>query len=116
MPKPFFDDSDDDVTVFEPNPWGARQRVLPRKTFKAAVSRIVTLVPSLVRQLPPPIPRPRPPASPSFARPATAYVPALAPLALAPRARAAGARTLPVRRVAAVQLRRLISALAGGVL
>jgi len=30
-----FDDADE-VTVFEPNPWGARQRVLPRSTFVAA--------------------------------------------------------------------------------
>jgi hypothetical protein len=94
------DDDDDDVTVFEPAPWGAKQRVLPRRTFKAAISRIITLVPSLVRPIPPPIPTRRAPnriseivaaepvpalvaraitapvlAAPALAAPASAFVP-----------------------------------------
>ncbi|HEY5924921.1 MAG TPA: hypothetical protein VIV11_24740 [Kofleriaceae bacterium] len=140
MRKQFFDDDDDDdddFTVFEPNPWGARQRIVPRKGFKAAVSRIITLVPSLVRQLPPPIPAKRvhapPPAltrvpaftpaqapacvralpQPVFAAPALpTHVAALSALALAPRISSPGAHTWRFKRVSP---RKLLSALAGGV-
>ena len=130
MPKPFFDDDEDDdyddVTVFEPNPWGARQRVAPRKTFKAAVSRIITLVPQLVRQLPPPIPPRRIPcATPAYATPTPAirisapllptHVASVGALAFAPRMPAPIPRPHWPTKRRAVQLRKLVSALAGGV-
>ena len=124
------DDDDDDLTQFEPNPWGARQRIAPRRAFKAVVSRIVTLVPSLVRQLPPPIPQRRiPRATPASATPTIptfaasarisapvlpARIPSIGALAAAARERCRE-RTLPVKRVQVTQLKRIVSVLAGAV-
>jgi hypothetical protein len=132
---PTLDDDDDDVTVFEPTPWGAKQRVMPRKTFKAAVSKIITLVPSLVRPLPPPIPtRPAlaapalsapPLAAPAFAAPAfaapafaaPAFAPAFAvPAFAAPALPAHVVQTWPVMRVRALQLKRILAACSGALL
>jgi hypothetical protein len=128
-----FDDEeeDDDVTVFEPTPWGAKQRVMPRMTFKAAVSKIITLVPSLVRELPPPIPA-RPAlaaptfaapafAAPAFAAPAFAAPPLPAPAFAAPMFAAQSlpahvVQTWPVKRVRALQLKRILAAFSGAVL
>jgi hypothetical protein len=39
------DDDDDDPTTFEPMPWGARQRVAPRRTFRAALSQVIAPAP-----------------------------------------------------------------------
>lgn len=46
---------DDDHTQFDPSPWGSRQRVLPRRTFKAVASVVaqapVAEVPSVAQSL-----------------------------------------------------------------
>jgi hypothetical protein len=49
-----FQDDDGNSTEFDPTPWGSRQRVMPRRAFKAAVSVVAPLPPA-----------PLPPISPS---------------------------------------------------
>jgi len=95
----FDNDEHEDATTFEPNPWGARQRIAPRRSFKAAVSRIVTIVPDLVRQMPPPIPRRVPAGTPSAplptARAAAGTPPAPVPTVDVAAPRAARSTPLP---------------------
>ena len=65
------DDPDDDVTefeddfgqatVFDPNPWGARQRAMPRSTFIPSLA-----VPPPPPRVPPPVPTPIVPALSDF--------------------------------------------------
>ena len=86
-------DDNDDATQFDPSPWGNRQRVLPRRTFKA--------VASVVAQAPVVAQPPAPVVAPSLAaRVAQSVVPAEAPMFGTPLVREADIPTWRVPKVA----------------
>jgi hypothetical protein len=61
----YSDDYQDEATQFEPTPWGSRQRVMPRRGFKAAASIVAPLPPAVrdappMPMMPPPVLQPEP--------------------------------------------------------
>jgi len=90
-------DDNDDATQFDPSPWGNRQRVLPRRTFKAVAS-VVAQAPVVAM---PPVVAHAPAVAPSLAaRVAQSVVPDEAPMFGTPIVREADIPTWRVPKLA----------------
>src|SRR5512146_3146000 len=114
-----YDDDTTEATQFDPTPWGSRQRVLPRRTFKAVASVIAQApaVPNLVARVAQMVPAEVPTFGPPIVREAdipTWRVPKLALYPTKPRARLDLRMWLPIGGLVSIVIIALLGARLGG--